>query len=208
MHQRHLVQSTPLALLWVRTSDQVYWRCWRLSTNSRSIDLLLMHPGAGWHAHGLRSLCTSCAGLVQLKEGMSLCAFANHCAARVLRQLLWLSEPQLLNLALGRADHGSSTAVGLLCAQRAGQLMPAHQSLRAHPQSTVPHVLDVILHGASLRAGRSPKDAAPRLGACSFAPRRNVLMMACEVIQRYQISAKSDHRSRTTQRCLENRCSL
>ena len=91
-------------------------------------------------------------------------------------------------------------------AQRAGQLTPAHQRLRAHPQGTVPDVLDVIPHGASLRA-RSPKDAAPRLGACSGAPRRNVLTMACKIIQRYQISAKSDHRSRTTQRCLENRCS-
>lgn len=145
------------------------------------------------------SVLSACVGLVQPEEGMSPRAFANHCAAHVLRQLLWLTEPQLLNLALGCADHLSLTA---------GQLMPAHQSLRARPQGTVPHVLDVILHGASLRAGRSPKDAAPRLQACSFSPRRNVLMMACEIIQRYQISAKSDHRSRTTQRCLENRCSL
>lgn len=148
------------------------------------------------------------AGLLQPEEGVSLPAFAKPCASPVLGLLLWMTEPQLLILALGRADHFSGTATGLLCAQRAGQLMPAHQSLRAHPQGTVPHVLDVILHGASLRAGRSPKDAAPRLGACSFSPRRNVLMMACEIIQRYQISAKSDHRSRTTQRCLENRCSL
>lgn len=155
------------------------------------------------------SVVSSCVGLVQPEEGMSPRSFAKHRAARVLRQLLWLTEPQVLNLALGHADHHlSSTAVGLLCAQRAGQLMPAHQSLCARPQGTVPYVLDVILHGASLRAGRSPKDAAPRLQACSFSPRRNVLMMACEIIQRYQISAKSDHRSRTTQRCLENRCSL
>lgn len=154
------------------------------------------------------SLPSACAGLPQPGEGTSLRAFANRGATRVLRLLLWLSEPRLLNLALGRADHCSSTAAGLLCAQRAGQPMPAHQSLRAHPQGTTPHVLDVIPHGASLRAGRSPKDAAPRLGACSFSPWRNVLMMACEIIQRYQISAKSDHRSRTTQTRLENRCSL
>lgn len=154
------------------------------------------------------SVLPACAGLLQPEEGVSLRAFAEHCASPVLGLLLWLTEPQLLNLALGGADHCSSSATGLLCAQPAGQLMPAHQSLRAHPQGTVPHVLDVILHGASLRAGRSPKDAAPRLGACSFSLQRNVLMMACEIIQRYQISAKSDHRSRTTQRCLENRCSL
>lgn len=154
------------------------------------------------------SVLPACVGLVQPEEGLSLRAFSKRCATHVLGLLLWLTEPQLLNLALGRADHCSSAATGLPSAQRAGQLMPAHQSLRAHPQGTVPHVLDVILHGASLRAGRSPKDAAPRLGACSFSPRRNVLMMACEIIQRYQISAKSDHRSRTRQRCLENRCSL
>lgn len=60
------------------------------------------------------SLLPACAGLPQPKEGMSLCAFANCGATRVLRLMLWLSEPQLLHLALGCADHCSSTAAGLL----------------------------------------------------------------------------------------------
>lgn len=96
---------------------------------------------------------------------------------------------------------------GYCAAQHADQLMPVHQRLCDHPQGTAPHVLDMILRRASLRAGRSPKGTALKPGACSGAPRRNVLMMACKIIQCYQISAKSDHRSCRTQRCLENRCS-
>lgn len=155
------------------------------------------------------SVLSACLGLVQPEERMSpracLCKpLCNPCAETV-AVLDWSTA---IKPCPGTCWSSLQRCSGLLCAQRAGQPMPAHQSLRAHPQGTAPRVLDVILHGASLRAGRSPKDAAPRLGACSFSPRRNVLMMACEIIQRYQISAKSDHRSRTTQRCLENRCSL
>lgn len=201
MCQRCLVQSTPLDLLGVRASDRAYWRCGRLSTCQQ---IHWCAPNASW----CWLICTCSPFSLHVQACRSQ---RRGCLCVPLQTV---AQPVCWDWCCGWVNHSYYTLpwdvliIALALLQGSCQPMPAHQSLRAHPQGAALRVLDVILHGASLRAGRSPKDAAPRLGACSFSPRRNVLMMACEIIQRYQISAKSDHRSRTTQRCLENRCSL
>lgn len=82
--------------------------------------------------------------------------FASHCANLWAEAAIAVAEwtTQLLNLAARHADHHTNVAAWLCVAQCPGQLLPAHQKPRAHPRGTAPHVLSVILHRASLGAGR------------------------------------------------------
>lgn len=58
------------------------------------------------------------------------------CALR--QPLLWLTESQQLNLAVRCVIAALTPLHGYCASQHAGQLVPAYQRPRAHPQGTAP----------------------------------------------------------------------
>lgn len=143
------------------------------------------------HTHSLSFLCTCRPGAARRRDA-SACFLQTNVQTHVLRQpLLWLTESQLLNLAMRRADCRANIATWLLCgsACRPAHACPPKTACPSSGRSSTCAGHDSAW--SFLKSRKITKDAAPRLGACSGAPQRNVLIMACKIIQHYQISAKS-----------------